>query len=107
MFRMYRRALRAWFDLPLMIKGAIVVSIPLTCILFSVIALYIFQRQRSELDEWIKRAFQAGSRIQGIITLLADAESGVRGFLLTGEVNYLEPFYKSHRELSPKLAILK
>ncbi len=107
MFSIIRKALRAWVNLPLMIKGTIVISIPLTCILFSVIALYIFQSQRSELNGWILRAFHAGSRIQAVITLLADAESGTRGFLATRQAKYLEPLYKSRKELSPKLALLK
>jgi signal transduction histidine kinase len=104
---MFRRPLRAWFDLSLMSKGTIVITIPLVCILFSVVARFIFQRQRSELDEWIARAFQAGSRIQVVITLLSDAESGTRGFLVTREAKYLDPFYKLQRDLSPKLALLK
>ena len=104
---MFRRPLRAWFDLSLIVKGTIVTSIPLVCILFSVIALCIFQRQRSEVNEWIVRAFQAGSRIQAVITLLSDAESGTRGFLVTREAKYLDPFYKLQRDLSPKLALLK
>jgi len=107
MFSILRNALRAWFNLSLMIKGAVVITIPLACILFSVIALYIFQRQRNELDEWIRRAFQAGSRIQSVITLLADAESGVRGFLVTREAKYLDPFYTSQKGLLPKLTILR
>ena len=103
---MFRRAVRAWFDLSLTIKGTIVISIPLACILFSAVALNIFQSQRRALDEWIMRAFQAGSRIQAVITLLSDAESGTRGFIATGEAAYLNPFYKLQQELSSKLALL-
>src|SRR5687767_4510978 len=78
-----RTPLRFWYDLPLKFKGAIVISIPLLCILYSGVALYIFQGQRVHLDQWIARAFHAGARIQSVVTLLVDAENGVRGFLLT------------------------
>src|SRR5688572_30752875 len=93
------RLLRGWFDLPLKIKGLIVISIPLTCILLCVTALYVFQEQRKDLNAWIVRAWQAGTNIQGVITLLVDAESGTRGYLLTGDRGYLDPFHKAQREL--------
>src|SRR5207248_6565885 len=84
-----------------------IISIPLATILFSAVSFYIFQRQRDSLTEWISRAFLAGNRIQSIVTLLVDAENGTRGFLLTRDPRYLEPFHKAGRELPPKLARLK
>ena len=70
MQRMRQQLLRIWFDLSLMSKGMIVISIPLVCILFSVIALVVFQGQRVELSQLITRAFQAGTRIGSVNSLL-------------------------------------
>src|SRR5687768_7994275 len=86
-----KSVLHRWFDLPLKTKGFIVISIPLTCIVLCVAALYVFQQQRKDLNAWIVRAWQAGTNIQGVITLLVDAESGTRGFLLTRDRAYLQP----------------
>jgi len=91
MHRKHRGGMGFWYDLPLIRKGMTVISIPLLSILLSLIALYVFQRQRDELDRWIERAFQAGSRIQSIVTLLVDAQDGSRGYLLTRQATYLEP----------------
>src|SRR5438552_9567327 len=107
MMRLFRRLLRRWFDLPLKLKGTIVISIPLICILYSVVASYVFQTQRTDLTQWIARAFNAGARIQSVITLLVDAENGVRGFLLTHDATYLEPYHKAERELPQRLGRLK
>ncbi|MGH9657034.1 MAG: ATP-binding protein [Bryobacteraceae bacterium] len=85
----------------------IVISIPIICILFCGIALYIFQGQRDELSHWIRRAFNAGSRIQAVVTLLVDAETGVRGFLVTQDVKYLEAYHKAESELGQRLARLR
>jgi signal transduction histidine kinase len=101
------RLLRTWFDLPLKLKGTIVISIPLICILYSVIASYIFQSQRTDLTQWIQRAFNAGARIQSVLTLLADAENGVRGFLLTHDKTYLSAYQKAEFELPQRLERLK
>src|SRR5688572_29134474 len=99
MLRLFTRSLRVWFDLPLTIKGMIVVAVPLVCTLFFVVALYTFQAQRDQLTQWIGRAFQAGTTLQAIITLLSDAETAARGFLLTHDPKYLEPYHKAEREL--------
>src|SRR5438132_1498635 len=107
MIRAFRGAPRAWIDLPLMSKGMIIISIPLATILFSAVSFYIFQQQRGYLDQWISRAFNAGNRIQSVVTLLVDAENGTRGFLLTRDPRLLEPFRKAERELPQRLARLK
>src|ERR1051326_743391 len=107
MFHLLKQLLRRWFDLPLKLKGTIVISIPLICILYSIVASQIFQSQRSDLTQWISRAFNAGSRIQSVITLLVDAEDGVRGFLLTHDATYLEAYKKADRELPQRLERLK
>jgi signal transduction histidine kinase len=107
MQRWLHRFLRGWFDLPLTAKGTIVISIPLICILFSVAAISVLQRQRGHLDDWIARAFHAGAGIQAVVTLLSDAESGVRGFLLTHHSTYLAPLGKAEAELEPQLTHLR
>jgi PAS domain S-box-containing protein len=96
-----------WLDLPIRSKGIVVISIPLVAILLSLIALEIFQHQRAELTQWIERAFLAGSRIQSVITLLVDAENGVRGFRLTQDVTYLEPYHRAATKLSLGLKSLR
>jgi signal transduction histidine kinase/CheY-like chemotaxis protein len=103
----FQRLLRVWFDLPLKVKGTIVISIPLSCIILSIVASHIFQTQRTDLTQWIFRAFNAGTRIQSVNTLLVDAENGIRGFLLTQDVTYLEPYHKAERELPQRLERLK
>src|SRR5689334_10672507 len=100
MRRVGSTVLRSWYDFPLKRKGMIVLAIPLLCILYSVIALFIFQSQRTDLTQWISRAFQAGTRIQAVTTLLSEAESGVRGYLVTRDDSYLEPLRKAQRELN-------
>src|SRR5882724_11228471 len=104
MVPMLSRGSRLWVDLPLMIKGMIVVALPLgLCTALAVITLQVFQAQRGELTQWITRAFQSGARIQGIVTLLTDAESGARGFVVTHDAKYREPYAKAERELPHRL----
>jgi signal transduction histidine kinase/ActR/RegA family two-component response regulator len=103
MQRILQSVLRGWYDLPLRFKGMIVITVPLLCILYSVVALYIFQSQRTDLTQWISRAFQVGSGIQSVATLLSEAENGARGYLLTRDQQYLEPVRKAQAELANRL----
>jgi signal transduction histidine kinase/ActR/RegA family two-component response regulator len=107
MLRLFARSLRVWFDLSLTIKGMVVVAVPLICTLFLALALYTFQAQRDQLTQWIGRAFQAGASVQAIITLLTDAATGTRGFLLTDDPKHLEPYRRAKRELSQRVARLR
>ena len=107
MMRLFKRLLRTWFDLPLKLKGTVVISIPLICILYSVIASTIFQSQRTDLTQWIQRAFDAGTRIQLVLTLMVDAENGARRFLLTHDDTYLDSYRKAERALPQRLERLK
>src|SRR5262245_48022149 len=94
---------RSWYDFPLKLKWMIVIAIPLLCILYSVVTLFIFQGQRTDLTQWIDRAFQAGTGIHAVSSLLIDAESGVRGYLLTYDESYLAPFRTAQLELPQRL----
>ena len=101
------RGWRIWVDLPLMIKGMLVVALPLgLCTALALITLQVFQTQRAELTQWIRDAFQSGARIQTVITLLTDAESGVRGFVITHDAKYRQPYEKAERELPRRLTLL-
>src|SRR5438874_13724908 len=107
MVPIFSRGSRIWVDLPLMIKGMIVVVLPLgLCTALAVITLQVTQAQRGELTQWISRAFLAGARIQTIITLLTEAESGARAFVITHDAKYRQPYEKAERELPERLALL-
>lgn len=54
-----------------------------------------------------ERSHQTVSAIDSVLAALTDAETGQRGFLLTGENRYLEPYNRAVQELPNDLASLK
>lgn len=98
-----RRLNRIWMDSPLRFKGMVVISIPLLCILLCVVSIHMLQKQRSNLSDWISRAFRIGSSIQLMITSHTDAGSGVRSYLLTGGKEFLAPLEQLRRDLPQRL----
>ncbi|MDR5727831.1 MAG: CHASE3 domain-containing protein [Terriglobia bacterium] len=50
---------------------------------------------------------EISAAINSVLTSLTDAETGQRGFLLTGESRYLEPYNRALQELPNELATLR
>jgi two-component system, sporulation sensor kinase E len=50
---------------------------------------------------------EISAAINSVLTTLTDAETGQRGFLLTGEGRYLEPYHRALQELPNELATLR
>jgi CHASE3 domain sensor protein len=48
--------------------------------------------QSVKASEWVAHTYQVGEHLQQVLSTLQDAETGQRGFLLTGNEAYLEPF---------------
>jgi PAS domain S-box-containing protein len=49
-------------------------------------------RQLNEDAHWVAHTQEVVIHLESVLSLLKDAETGQRGFLLTGEQEYLEPF---------------
>ena len=57
-------------------------------------------RQTESTSQELARTVEALAQIQAILSTLKDAETGQRGYLLTGRENYLEP-YEAARQALP------
>src|ERR1035438_1526996 len=90
---------------------AFLISILLTAVL-AVVAVNTWLAFRSvELlsanDEWVNHTWQVISTLDTVVGLMKDAESGNRGYLLTGDESYLEPYQRAVRDLPSQLDSLQ
>jgi signal transduction histidine kinase/CHASE3 domain sensor protein len=90
---------------------AFLISILLTAVL-AVVAVNTWLAFRSvELlsanDEWVNHTWQVISTLDTVVGLMKDAESGNRGYLLTGDESYLEPYQRAVRNLPSELDSLQ
>ncbi|MEM8772883.1 MAG: PAS domain S-box protein [Pseudomonadota bacterium] len=97
---------RAWADLPLTRKGLVVVAVPLVILIAALVTLYRASDAEARAEDEVRRAFSIQRDVYQVHALLAEAASGVRGFLLTDQERFLEPYWKADRELSATLARL-
>ena len=56
-----------------------------------------------EATRQVQQTLEIDSQLNQIQTLVTDAETGQRGFLLTGRLTYLDPYVAARRELGPAL----
>jgi PAS domain S-box-containing protein len=95
--------LKPWADLPLTRKGLVVVAVPLIILIGSLFTLYRASQTEARAEADVRRAFAIQRDIYQVHALLAEAASGVRGYLLTGQGRFLEPYEKADRELAATL----
>ncbi|CAN5709092.1 response regulator [soil metagenome] len=57
--------------------------------------------------ERVTSSLETIEQVQGILSILKDAETGQRGFLLTGQESYLEPYTRARSQIPGALATVR
>jgi PAS domain S-box-containing protein len=88
----FQRKNNPWSRLPVSYRGAIIIAIPATCLIVTLVA-WIWSRQTAlEHKQQIDRARELLDQSNRILTILVDAETGVRGYNISYEPEFLEPY---------------
>lgn len=94
-----RRITRFWADRRLALKGLVVIALPLTILLGSLVSLYIASNAEVRAENDVRRAFAIQRDTYQVHALLAEAAAGVRGYALTGQERFLAPYRKAEADL--------
>jgi len=54
-------------------------------------------------EYWVAHTWQVINQVERIMSLAKDAETGSRGYLLTGDDSYLQPYTDARRDIGPAL----
>ena len=57
--------------------------------------------------QWVSHTHEVLARLEAVLSTLKDAETGQRGYLLTGEASYLEPYREAVDRLPGQIAGLR
>ena len=98
---------RWWADRRLSTKGIVVVAVPLLIFLGSVALLYRASEAEASAQEDVRVTIAIQTDMHAVHALLADAASGVRGYLLTGQPQFLEPYRAAEVALPPVIRRLR
>jgi CHASE3 domain sensor protein len=105
--RSWRRVLRFWHSRPVRAQGGILSLIPIIAVLVSFMVAIYGNRSRAWIESDIQRKFQMVRQYNDLLTLMVDAETGERGFIITRRPEYLEPYQKAVAEIPHTLVSLR
>lgn len=88
-----------WADRPLALKGLVVVALPLAILLVSLCLLFFASKAEEKAEGDVRRAFSIQRDTYQVHALLAEAAAGARGYALTRQKRFLEPYNKAEAEL--------
>lgn len=104
--RFPQRAALVWANLPLRIKGFVVVAIPLAALLTATVSYFVSERANRQAESWVTQTHEVRADIQRAFNILLDAINGVRAYLMTGQGTFLDPYENAIKALPDDLGHL-
>ena len=81
-------------------------AIPLLLMTFIATLLYVSSNRQNETAKWVEHTHQVISQGHKLLRLLVDMETGERGYLITGNEVFLEPFNEAKKVWSSEIQSL-
>ncbi|WP_157647507.1 CHASE3 domain-containing protein [Actinomycetospora chiangmaiensis] len=91
--------MRAWERVPIRVQGRITVGLPLVAVVISACLALNGNLTRVAIETDIQREFEMTVALGNLSSLMVNAETGMRGYLLTGQQEFLEPFAQATQQL--------
>ncbi|MEP6901178.1 MAG: CHASE3 domain-containing protein [Actinomycetota bacterium] len=101
------RFLMIWNRASIRAQGGILALIPIIAVIVSFIFALYGNQNRAWIESDIQRKFKMVRQFNDLMSLMVDAETGERGFLLTKRAEYLEPYQKAVEQIPPTIASLR
>lgn len=101
------RLRRLWADLPLLAKGLVTLIIPLAVLITVILFFYLFEKKEHEADAWLAHSFAVRDSVGRVQTLLVDAETGINGYIITGDADWLVSYSSARAALPDALVRLE
>ena len=98
-----RHRLLHWSDWSLLAKGLVVVTLPVAALLFSRVSILRSQAATESAQHIVQLSRQQDREITSVRLAMLNAESGVRGFLLTADPSFLAPYKAAQETIDQRL----
>src|SRR5271155_1297331 len=72
-------------------------------LLFAAATSVFLSAERRDATFWVQHALEVEAQLNRVQATATDAETGQRGYLLTGRLSYLEPYETARRELTQEI----
>lgn len=101
--RSVRKGRVRWVDRPLRAKGILVMVLPLLMLLVAAFTFYLMAGLETSAQALVTHTRVVEAQIEQIQVLVIDGETGIRGYLLTGDPSFLQPTDQVRKELPAAL----
>ncbi len=91
---------RLWRGLSVTKRGALVLVVPTAVTLLSLAAWSWSRQQEQRAADWVMHTEEVLKESNQLLTLLIDAETGVRGYGLTRKSDFLQPYEQTQAAVS-------
>ena len=103
-----RRGLHQWWlDRSVRVKGMVVVTVPLVALILIVLASVVLQSNEAQERQVARAASALSTSANQVLADAVNAETGVRGYVATGNPLFLDPYNLTLTRLAPDLATLR
>jgi signal transduction histidine kinase len=96
-----------WKKLPLEKRGLIAIFIPLMCLMGSIVTDSLLRQKIGVAQIDVNHTNQVLAKSQNTLVALLNAETGVRGYYISKQPVFLEPFHLAQENLNPTLLDLE
>ncbi|MEM9542582.1 MAG: CHASE3 domain-containing protein [Cyanobacteria bacterium P01_E01_bin.42] len=96
-----------WFTLPIRRRGLVIIAIPVTCFLATLVAVGWLKASLEEDETWIQHTQIVRLETKKLLNALVDAETGLRGYGLTQDKVFLEPYQQAQATIPEYLDLLQ
>lgn len=85
----------------------IVLSAPLAAMIFSTALFFISRQMGESAESWVSHTYHVKEQVQEVLRLMVDSETGMRGYLLTGDRQFLNRHASAMTQLPADRAALR
>ncbi len=107
MILVIKRLNQRWFCLPLRVRGTLIVSIPISCLFITLFALAWLKLHLIEDEAWVQHTQTVRLETKYLLNALLDADTGLRGYGLTRQNEFLRRYEQATRTIPDSLDTLE
>ncbi len=84
-----------WGDVPVRWKGATVLLLPVTALVCGFASVYLVELKENDVETWLTHSADVRYHIREVLTPVVDAETAVRGFVISRNPRFLDLYQTS------------
>ena len=102
----WRKLEKYWHQLPIERRSSVAISIPLACLLGAVVTYTLLRQRMVEAQVEVEHTNQVLTRSQNALISALNAETGVRGYYISRDKVFLEPYNLAAKNIQPEIQAL-